>query len=691
MLNGCSKPILKMPKPLPSIVKQYKHITLWSTRPGMKNTGIYINERELYSILATGSIDIWPSGPKYHDVRPEHGWPLMVRIGEKNWFFEPFRGRKAFTAHSNNSGYLYLGIRDGKKVDKYGNPLDPKSYEDNIGSFSADVIVWKSEDYVQISDFFENMKEKDPTNKAVIFAFEQARWQQKLLLASTKTSDEIEKTKKEIQKLKEEDELEAYDAMTQKEMHLASLEESKEIEGKRKKIPELNQQPEKGTERPTKIAPEVKRTPPPKPTTVDMKKQERVAQLEAKLTKLTETLAQLEEMKEKFEEERKRTDLLTRELEEKETREKELLGRLEQAEKTPPVIVVAAPRDGIEVEVGTITFSGVAEDDQGLKGLDIFINNNPLLTKVNRDIKVVGTKPLRRLEFAERVPLQRGKNEIRIRAIDTDNLAAEKTLTVRYRETRKNVWGAVIGIDKYQNIRHLKYAVKDARAFYHHLIRNNRIPEENVTLMVNEQARLNRVRSILGTHLKNKVGKEDMVIIYFAGHGACEKDVMSPDKDGLEKYILPYDADPKDLYASALPMREISHIFHRIHSERLIFIADACYSGASGGRTISLTGVRANISDAFLDRIAGGKGRVILTASGPNEVSGEDEKLQHGVFTYFLLEGLRGEADTDGDGMITVDEVYRYVSREVPRATGQEQHPVKKGIVEGQLILGVID
>jgi uncharacterized caspase-like protein len=69
-----------------------------------------------------------------------------------------------------------------------------------------------------------------------------------------------------------------------------------------------------------------------------------------------------------------------------------------------------------------------------------------------------------------------------------------------------------------------------------------------------------------------------------------------------------------------------------------------------------MTGIRANISDAFLDRIARAKGRIILTASGANEVSGEDDKLKHGVFTYFLLEGLRGEADTDKDGMITVDE-----------------------------------
>ena len=182
-----------------------------------------------------------------------------------------------------------------------------------------------------------------------------------------------------------------------------------------------------------------------------------------------------------------------------------------------------------------------------------------------------------------------------------------------------------------------------------------------------------------------------MVIIFFAGHGATEKDVMSPDGDGLEKYLLPYDADPKDLYATALPMGEISRIFNRIRSERLVFIADSCYSGASGGRTISVTGMRANISDAFLDRIVGGKGRIIMTASGANEVSTEDETLEHGVFTYFLLEGLRGKADTDQDGVITVDEVYGYVSKHVPHATGQEQHPIKKGIVEGCLILGIIN
>ena len=79
-----------------------------------------------------------------------------------------------------------------------------------------------------------------------------------------------------------------------------------------------------------------------------------------------------------------------------------------------------------------------------------------------------------------------------------------------------------------------------------------------------------------------------------------------------------------------------------------------------------------------------------MTASGANEVSAEDEKLQHGVFTFYLLEGLAGAADADKDGLVTVDEVYRHVSTHVPRATGQEQHPVIKGTVEGRLVLGII-
>jgi uncharacterized caspase-like protein len=126
----------------------------------------------------------------------------------------------------------------------------------------------------------------------------------------------------------------------------------------------------------------------------------------------------------------------------------------------------------------------------------------------------------------------------------------------------------------------------------------------------------------------------------------------------------------------------------RLASERVIFITDACYSGATAGRTVQTAARRATISDNYLARLSKAKGRVVMTASRANQVSEERDSLGHGVFTYYLLEGLRGKADVDGDGVVSVDEAYNYVAKRVAEATGQNQHPMKRGDVEGQLILG---
>lgn len=542
-----------------------------------------------------------------------------------------------YLTNSPKSGYLFIG-----------NNVRKRHYKTGI-----DIIVWKRQDWDQIAGFLEQMNEKDPDNIEIATALSHANEYKGLYIAEAKANSEIEKTKKELLELK---------GATRKEKeHTVSF----VLKGK------------EGTWE--------------KPLMSESGKQEKVAHLEKKLTELNNILAQLEKMKSELASERKRTRILTKELTEKGKKEKDLLAELERRAKTPPVIAIASPLDGSKVEIDRIQLTGVAQDDQAVERLDIFVNNKPLRKKIGRGLLVIEGEYPSRVDFSERIQLQKGKNQIKIRALDSDGLSSEKVITIEYIVKHKKIWAVIIGIDNYENVRQLRYAVNDAKAFYEYLIHHNQIPKENITLLLNKEASLSKLRSVLGTQLKRKARKEDMVIIYYAGHGAAEKDSMSPDGDGLEKYLLPYNANPRDLYASALPMREISHIFSRIRSERLILIVDSCYSGASSGRTISLAGVRANISDEFLDRIASGKGRIILTASGANEVSAEDEKLKHGLFTYFLLEGLRGKADTDRDGLITVDEAYRYVSKHVPQATGQEQNPVKKGTVRGRLILGIVN
>jgi uncharacterized caspase-like protein len=143
----------------------------------------------------------------------------------------------------------------------------------------------------------------------------------------------------------------------------------------------------------------------------------------------------------------------------------------------------------------------------------------------------------------------------------------------------------------------------------------------------------------------------------------------------------------------SVPMDEVAGIFKRLASDRIIFLADTCYSGATGGKTV----LAKNMGDRrlfatgpnyehFWERIAEGEGRVILTASRGNELAQESSTLKHGVFTYFVLEALRGAADRNQDGFITVREVYDYVSHEVPKHASQ--HPMWKGETSGDVVIG---
>jgi hypothetical protein len=640
---GCSipfmktAPVAKMPDQLHPLVKDYRHITIPGTHAGMVDTGIELKVGETYTLLASGAVDVYPRV----GIRktPADGI-LYLKVGKSGIFPALPGGSTAKTLEAVASGELRLGMAEGGvpfRAD--GSPPYPHYYKDNVGSLRVDIIVWKSTDYVQIAGVLENLFANDPLNQGLQDALKEANNLKGYQLASEKTSKQIADTMKQIQDLKKAEEQEKQSPGT------AAAEVSAE----------------------------------------DGAKQERIRHLEKTLAELTEKLTQLEEMKTNLDKEKVRTTALSLELEEK---ERELVSKRKEG-PGPPVVVIASPAEGSRIEFTHCPLTGIAEDEQGISRIEISVNGKPLKREGERSLALVREEYPKRLDFNERVPLDPGRNEIVVRAVGRDGLFSEKKLTLHRGEIQKNIWAVVVGINSYPNAPPLKYAIEDAKAFQRYLLEQNKIPAENVTLLLNEEATLGKLRSVLGTHLKNKASKEDMVILYFAGHGATERDVMSPDGDGLEKYLLPYDADPKDLYASALPMREVSHIFQRIRAERLIFLVDACYSGASGGRTIASAKYRANISDAFLERIASGRGTIILTASGANEVSAESDEYGHGVFTHFLLEGLRGSADADKDGAITVDEVFGYVSRHVPQATGQEQHPMKKGQVEGTLILGV--
>lgn len=307
------------------------------------------------------------------------------------------------------------------------------------------------------------------------------------------------------------------------------------------------------------------------------------------------------------------------------------------------------------------------------------------------------------------VTLREGGNALAILATGADGATRQVQRTLSYTRPTgaptvttakpapaRNRWAVVIGVGRYDrpDVPPLRYAVADAERLHDVLVTQTGFKKENVLLLTDKTERKPTLRNIkwaLGTFLARSAQKDDLVVIFFAGHGAPEVDPRGVESDGLAKYLVPADADPDDLYSTGLPMDELATIFSRIESDQVVVFLDACYSGAAGGRTFASKRTRASrIDDVFLERLTRSRGRVIVTASRANEVSLELPELGHGVFSHYLIQGMRGTADLDRDGIVSLQELYQYLEQEVSRKSrqaGGNQHPVMKGELEGLLPL----
>jgi uncharacterized caspase-like protein len=257
--------------------------------------------------------------------------------------------------------------------------------------------------------------------------------------------------------------------------------------------------------------------------------------------------------------------------------------------------------------------------------------------------------------------------------------AGERAVLVGVRPATRVVqrqrWAVIVGVSKYQNPDlNLKYAHRDAEALYD-LIRTPRgggFDEERIVKLIDEEATTANVTRALRSFLQ-KPGREDIVFIYLACHGA-------PDPNRPQNvYLITHDTDPEDIAGTALPMEYIQNALEprNLYAERVILIADTCHSAALGGpgrRSIDESAA----AHRYLQALSESKPTLaVLTSAEVNQTSREDARWGdgHGVFTYHLLEGLRGKADNN-TGMVTVGALFDYVREQVRKDTGDQQHPV---------------
>lgn len=244
--------------------------------------------------------------------------------------------------------------------------------------------------------------------------------------------------------------------------------------------------------------------------------------------------------------------------------------------------------------------------------------------------------------------------------IDEDVIVSSDNLKVEFSPEVK-IWATIVGVSKYTYMPSLNYTDDDAYRMDAFLqsTKGGALDDDQIQLLVDEQATR---KSILTAVQKSfaKADANDVVIFYFSGHG-------------LDGSIIPIDFNG---YQNKILYQEIADIIKKSKAKQKIIITDACYSGSMMASRSpydsQLTGFYNALADA-------GEGTVIITSSKQQEYSMEDMGLRSGVFSYYLIKGLKGSADYNKNGIVTITELFNFVSTNVRNYTAGAQSPQISG------------
>lgn len=228
----------------------------------------------------------------------------------------------------------------------------------------------------------------------------------------------------------------------------------------------------------------------------------------------------------------------------------------------------------------------------------------------------------------------------------------------------RDSWALVIGVNDYQYWPRLSYAVNDAQSVEEILINQFGFKEDNVFTLYNEDANRENITEHLANVLSDpsRVKPNDRVFVFYAGHGMTR---VLPSGRNLG-YIIPFDAELDNYHSRSISMTHLRDFSDMIPAKHVYFVMDSCYSGIaltrSGGR---------QARSSYLDEIASRHARQILTAGGADQEVADGGPQGHSIFTWSLLQGLKGEADLDDNNIITASELGSYVSPVVSENSAQ--------------------
>lgn len=237
-------------------------------------------------------------------------------------------------------------------------------------------------------------------------------------------------------------------------------------------------------------------------------------------------------------------------------------------------------------------------------------------------------------------------------------------------------YALIVGISQYQNpnIPQLQFADRDAIAFRDYLVASE-VDSNNITLLLNEQARYSDILLDLDNLCTDIVKPGDKFYFYFSGHGDVESRVIT--NDG---YLLPYDAPSKVYAISAIKVQTLQSYISTLSAKgvQVILITDACHSGNLAGGIDGLKNIQNVLKESWKDDT-----KILSCQPGEISLEGKEWGNGRGLFSYEFINGIAGLADKNKDGIVNLRELNLYLMDKVAdEASPMPQNPMVMGNME---------
>jgi WD40 repeat protein len=327
----------------------------------------------------------------------------------------------------------------------------------------------------------------------------------------------------------------------------------------------------------------------------------------------------------------------------------------------PPSVEFVLPENGLVSDKPIISFMvNVTNKGGGVKELRVLQNGKSQdvdysdLKRMNK----AGQSAMKTFEL-NLIP---GQNEILVTAFSNGEIeSAPARLNVKYTGLQRiaDCYILSIGINKYENeSMNLTYARGDAEAFAESVTAGSKNIFKNVFkyTLFDKEASKNAILSALD-EISKKIKKEDVFIFFYAGHGSVVDNgfyFITPEVTGMYQ---------KEKLQNALYVVELQEKFKHLSALKQVVFVDACHSGSS----VEALAMRGGAEEKALAQLSRSSGIHVMASSESQQQSAEIQSLNHGVFTYVLLEALSGKADgAPADSKITVYEIKSYIDDQVP-------------------------